>query len=424
MKQVRSSIMMVVVAIASVLPGFSFANNMFGEGTLEVDDVHDSGCTDKTRASSSSDIILVKEGDIITCQLLGIVANCGVEYFEVQPYYVKGENDAPDSLSLNVSPIVPSEKDCTCPYNVTFSIRNVTSDSFYLNCWLYSGMISFKESNQVEIDVSSKFVQLDDGSRYFLFKPSNLAIMFWMSSNDLKGEVRIPSTVNYEGEDYTLVSFYPDALNGMEITKLILPNTIRMIGTGEELYNPCGGKFPKLESIEVESGSRLLSSVEGVLYSNDLKTLYCLPEGNKRTEYTVMEGVETIGKNAFGGCKNLKVIRLPESVTDIRPYAFASSKNLQGIYIPGKLNREGLYKAFLYMSSTPTLYVPESEVEFYKTIYKGPVLPISSSGETLGISDVNRSATNLSEPYNLQGRRLSGKPAKGVYIENGRKRVK
>ena len=34
------------------------------------------------------------------------------------------------------------------------------------------------------------------------------------------------------------------------------------------------------------------------------------------------------------------------------------------------------------MSSTPTLYVPDEEVEYYKTIYKGPVLPISTENET------------------------------------------
>jgi hypothetical protein len=137
----------------------------------------------------------------------------------------------------------------------------------------------------------------------------------------------------------------------------------------------------------------------------------------------VIEGVEKIGIYACSSCPNLKTIRLPESVTTITPYAFGDSKNLEAIYIPGKLNRDGLNKAFLYMSSTPTLYVSESEVEYFKTIYKGPVLPISSSGETIGISDVNHSANILSESYDLQGRRLNGKPTKGVYIEDGKKRV-
>ena len=71
---------------------------------------------------------------------------------------------------------------------------------------------------------------------------------------------------------------------------------------------------------------------------------------------------------------------------------------------------------------TVTFYVPESEVEYIKTLYKGPVLPLSSFDQTVGISDVNRSTST--DSYDLQGRRLTGKPAKGVYIEDGRKKIK
>ena len=135
----------------------------------------------------------------------------------------------------------------------------------------------------------------------------------------------------------------------------------------------------------------------------------------------VVDGVETVGKAAFQSCQNLRSIRLPESVTTIRPYAFASSNNLESIYIQGKLDRDKSYYAFSYMTSKPTLYVPESEIEYIKTLYKGPVLPLSSAEQTVGISDVNKS--NATDSYDLQGRRLNDKSTKGVYIENGRKVV-
>ena len=423
MKRFRISILTAIATTAMMWPVSLYASTPSEEDGPEVGDVQDSGCTDKTRATAGTALVLTKEGNVVTCEINGFVANCGVDYFDIDSDYRNG-NEALDTLFVNVCPVIPSEKDCTCPYNVSFTIRNVKDDCFFLNCWLYSGIVSFKESNQVNLDISSEFVILDDGSRYFLFKPSRIAILFSMSTATTKGEFRLPSTVSYKGEDYTLASFYPDALQGPEVTKLILPNTIRMNGTGEEPYNSWNGKFPKLEVIEVEPGSPLLSSVDGVLYSSDHKTLYCLPTGNKRTEYTVIDGVEKIGKATFSSCPNMKSIRLPESVTTIKPYAFATSKNLESIYIPSKLNRDNyLYKAFMYMSSTPTLYVPESEVEYIKTIYSGPVLPISASGETLGISDVNQNTGKQVEHYDLQGRRLTGKPTKGVYIESGRKVV-
>ena len=424
MRKFRTNMMLVIVLLMNSFPVTTQASTPSEDNVPKVGDVKDSGCTDKTRATAGTALVLTKEGNVVTCEINGFVANCGVDYFDIDSDYRNG-NEALDTLFVNVCPVIPSEKDCTCPYNVSFTIRNVKDDCFFLNCWLYSGIVSFKESNQVDLDISSEFVTLDDGSRYFLFKPSRIAILFSMSTATTKGEFRLPSTVSYKGEDYTLASFYPDALQGPEVTKLILPNTIRMNGTGEEPYNSWNGKFPKLEVIEVEPGSPLLSSVDGVLYSSDHKTLYCLPTGNKRTEYTVIDGVEKIGKATFFSCPNLKSIRLPESVTTIRPYAFATSKNLESIYIPSKLNRDNnLYKAFMYMSSTPTLYVPESEVEYIKTIYSGPVLPLSSFDDTQGISNTNLSSGVQADSYDLQGRRLSKEPAHGVYIQNGQKRIK
>lgn len=420
MKQFFTCILIALVALVTMIPDRSRANNPLVDGIPEAGSVWDSGCLDKTRTKSSPDLILTKDGDIVTFELNGFVANCSVDLFNVDTDYRKGE-EVPDTLFVNVKPIVLSEKDCTCLYNVSFTIRNVESDNIFLNCWLYSGMISFKESNQVNLEVSSEFVTLDDGSRFFLYKPSQIAVLFSMSLVGIKDEYCLPSTVSYKGEDYTVVSFYPDALQGPEITKLILPNTIRMIGTGEELYNSFNGRFHKLETIEVESGCPLLSSVDGVLYSRDHKTIYCFPEASKLTEYMVVDGVETVGKAAFQSCQNLRSIRLPESVTTIRPYAFASSNNLESIYIQGKLDRDKSYYAFSYMTSKPTLYVPESEIEYIKTLYKGPVLPLSSAEQTVGISDVNKS--NATDSYDLQGRRLNDKSTKGVYIENGRKVV-
>ena len=55
-------------------------------------------------------------------------------------------------------------------------------------------------------------------------------------------------------------------------------------------------------------------------------------------------------------------------------------------------------------------------------LYSNTTLQVKES-ETAGVHTVNESSYNCSSFFDLQGRRLSGKPAKGVYIENGRKRV-
>ena len=368
--------MLVIVLLMNSFPVTTQASTPSEEDGPEVGDVKDSGCTDKTRANSSRGLVLTKEGDIVTCEINGIVANCGVDYFDIKTEYAQGK-DVPDSLFVDMTPVVRSTMDCTCPYNVSFTIRNVKSDSFYMYCFPFTGMVSFKESNQVTLEYSSKRVTID-GSQYYLYMPGQQARLYSLAH--LGGEVRIPSTISNEGQNYTVASFNPEGFYGGEITKLYFPKTIRSMS--EDFKNIFNARYPLLEAIEVEAGCPLLSSVDGVLYSADQKTLYCLPGANKRADYSVIEGVEKIGFYAFSSCPNLKTIRLSESVTTITPYAFGSSKNLEAIYIPGKLNRDGLNKAFLYMSSTPTLYVPDEEVEYYKTIYKGPVLPISTENET------------------------------------------
>ena len=418
MRKFRTNMMLVIVLLMNSFPVTTQASTPSEDNVPKVGDVSDSGCTDRTRADSSRGLVLTKEGDIVTCQINGFVANCGVDYFDVSSDYKKG-NDAPDSLFLNLCPVVPSEKDCTCPYNVSFTIRNIKADHFYIYCWPYIGIVSFKETNQVILDFNSDQVTIDN-FQYYLYKPGLHAKISKMTN--LKGEVRIPATIIHEGQNYTVSSINPEGIGGTEMTKLIIPNTIRNMGNAE-FRNLLNAYNRNLEAIEVETGCPLISSVDGVLYSGDCKTLYCLPAGKSLTDYTVIDGVESIGSSAFSYCPTLKTIRFPESLTTIRAYAFAESPNLESIIIPGKLDHDLLGRAFLYMTSSPTLYVVNSEMDFFKSFYKGPVLPLSSLGDTQGISNTNLSSGVPADSYDLQGRRLIGKPGKGVYIQNGEKRV-
>ena len=80
-------------------------------------------------------------------------ANCSLSYFDINSDYKK-EKDYPDSLFIEVAPVVLSygEKDCYCHYTVYFTIQNVKTDSFFLRCWFYTGLVSFKDSNRMTIE--------------------------------------------------------------------------------------------------------------------------------------------------------------------------------------------------------------------------------------------------------------------------------
>ena len=88
-----------------------------------------------------------------------------------------------------------------------------------------------------------------------------------------------------------------------------------------------------ITDIEVESGNDNYTSIDGVLYTSDKKTLVYCPPANARTTYTIPEGVTAIGSSAFQKCKNLRQVTIPKSVTGIGSSAFCSS-GITSVIIP------------------------------------------------------------------------------------------
>ncbi|MEE1060579.1 MAG: leucine-rich repeat domain-containing protein [Ruminococcus sp.] len=89
-----------------------------------------------------------------------------------------------------------------------------------------------------------------------------------------------------------------------------------------------------LESIEVEDSNEFYCSVDGVLFSDDKKTLLTYPAGKDAEIYAVFDGVTSIGRFAFGECTNLENITMPDSVTSIGDHAFFKCLKLTSVIIP------------------------------------------------------------------------------------------
>ena len=89
-----------------------------------------------------------------------------------------------------------------------------------------------------------------------------------------------------------------------------------------------------LAIITVSPDNNNYSSVDGVLFSKDGSELITYPKGNKRSKYTVPDGVEKIDENIFFDCTYLEEIAIPDSVTNIGESAFSGCTSLQEIEIP------------------------------------------------------------------------------------------
>ena len=167
------------------------------------------------------------------------------------------------------------------------------------------------------------------------------------------------------------------------------------------------------------------------------------------TSFVVPEKTVTIGNNAFRNCSRLTSVSLPEGLTSIGERAFEKCIALSSITIPSSVTFIGDYafgylgdnfKEFICLSPQAPetgwdrspfaytdidfakMYVPSESIDHYKSTAPwsnfGEVLPI-----TTGIGKTHLMDDGRKTYYDLQGRRLQGKPEKGVYIQDGKKYV-
>lgn len=106
-----------------------------------------------------------------------------------------------------------------------------------------------------------------------------------------------------------------------------IPASVRNIEAG--VFSLCYS----LEAIHVEEGNVNYESVDGVLFDEELKIVYCYPARKSAEEYEIPYGVEIIEVAAFNGAKFGNVV-IPETVTTIQTDAFMNCYNLSVLRIP------------------------------------------------------------------------------------------
>lgn len=120
-----------------------------------------------------------------------------------------------------------------------------------------------------------------------------------------------------------------------------------------------------IENIDINPKNKYYTSIDGIVYTADKKTLIRCPVG-KSGKVVIPDGVTTIGRHAFRSCKISEVV-IPDSVTEIRisafteshiqdftlgkgmtyigKYMFSTCKNIKHIHIPSHI-KEIMSSAF------------------------------------------------------------------------------
>ena len=190
-----------------------------------------------------------------------------------------------------------------------------------------------------------------DNLKYSVTDATNRSVEVVGWTDGIASELTIPASVSYNGTTYSVTGIESWALRGCGITIVHISDGISSIESFafENCKNletvKIGSTVSSIDAFAFDGCSSLrlftvvadnnnFQTVDGVLYSKDLKKLFLYPPGNLRTVYDVLEGVTTIGQNAFRGCQYLQILNIPRSVNDIWfQHVFLNSASLTEIYV-------------------------------------------------------------------------------------------
>ncbi len=130
-----------------------------------------------------------------------------------------------------------------------------------------------------------------------------------------EGNLTIPSSVPYGGNDYAVTSIGSRAFTGCSgLTSVTIPNSVT--GIGANAFYMCSG----LTSVTIPNS---VTSIGTSAFSG------C----SNLASVTIGNSVTSIGQGAFRSCRSLTSVTIPNSVTSIGTYAFNSCSNLTSVTI-------------------------------------------------------------------------------------------
>ena len=157
----------------------------------------------------------------------------------------------------------------------------------------------------------------------------------------LSGDIAIPATVSYEGQNYSVKSIESYAFSGCSaLTSVTIPNSVTSIGYNA--FEECSA----LTSVTIPNSVTSIGS-------------YAFESCSALTSVTIPNSVKSIESYAFSGCSALTSVTIPNSVTSIGSYAFKSCSALTSVTIPNSVTSIG-HGAFYGCSALTSVTIPNS----------------------------------------------------------------
>lgn len=212
-------------------------------------------------------------------------------------------------------------------------------------------------------------------------------------------EVTVPSEIGditvtalgkelFRGVEKTEKVTVPDSVVTMENTFYMAEN-VKEIHIGKGLEELTGNVFYcawNLENITVSEENESFTSVDGILYSKDMKRLITVPSGIKTKTLTIPESVEILSKNAMRDV-NISSLKLPSTLKTIESYAISVS-DLANLIIPGSVEELQMWAVYACNDLVTVEFEEGSLTEicdmFFENCSKLEMLIIPSNIEKIG----------------------------------------
>ena len=233
----------------------------------------------------------------------------------------------------NIGEYAFSECSSLLDITISDSVTNI-SDGVFANCTSLANII---------VDNNNRYYSSDS---YGVLYNKSKTILIKYPAGNTRTHYLIPEGVTGIGK-----SAFSDCNYLADIT---IPNSVINIESGT--FSGCYS----LTTITVDRNNEYFSSDEnGVLFNKEKTLLIKYPMGNVRTSYTIPDSVKDIKSYAFSGCVNLSDLIIQNDVTSIGDSAFFDCTSLTSITIPDSVTSIGNY-AFYDCIGLTNIIIPQS----------------------------------------------------------------
>ena len=251
---------------------------------------------------------------------------------------------------------------------MTFNFKKaalaIAASAVFMGCMSFGSVNAYADDTEDGVAVSES----DDNIEQSEEMESDDGLWTYTIITDKSKDTKTVCLEKYKGDE-TEVTF-PDEIDGTEVTslgdytlyenqnvtKVYIPSYITEIG--RSTFFAC----TSLKEFDVDDDNDSFADKDGCLMSRDGIKFLGLPAGQKKTEFTVPDGVRALGPSAFATCGELKKINLPDTLELIDFYCFAECKALNNVVLPDKMTSLEMF-AFTGCTSLTDINFPEGLTE-------------------------------------------------------------